>query len=213
MNERKRASTGLTDLDALLGGESTLGPTGILSDFGLLRGALVLLSGETGVGTTTLLVHAAVHAARSGERVLFACGDESAMDIQKKAERTGAVHENVFVLANNAGTSLDHVEASVKSRNATVLLIDSLQTMRVPDLRAKAGTPHHVQAVVHHAKRMAVTYNLCVLCVTKDGSVAGTAQIPHIADTMVRMRRGITWPAFERLWLFDLDGKHRDGSV
>ena len=108
-----RTSTGVSELDRVLGG-------------GIVEGALMLIGGDPGVGKSTLLLQVCAHLARSGKRVLYVSGEESAKQIKLRANRLGIRDEQLYVLAENA---LDAVEEKLNPLQPDVAVVDSVQTM------------------------------------------------------------------------------------
>jgi DNA repair protein RadA/Sms len=162
--------TGLGELDRVLGG-------------GLVPGAVVLLAGEPGVGKSTLLLAAGRFAAQSGP-VLYITGEESAAQVRLRADRIGAVAENLYLAAEtDLGALLGHV-AVVRPQ---LLIVDSVQTITA----GVEGTPGGVTqirevsaALIAVAKQHAVT-TVLVGHVTKDGSIAGPRALEHLVDVVL----------------------------
>jgi DNA repair protein RadA/Sms len=164
--------TGVAELDRVLGG-------------GLVPGAVVLLAGEPGVGKSTLLLAVAAEFARSGRRVLYVTGEESAGQVRLRADRTRAVHDELYLAAeSNLGTLLGHVEA-VRPR---LLVVDSVQTMASTAVDGLAGGVTQVRAVAGALIALAKERGLPVVLVghvTKDGSVAGPRVLEHLVDVVL----------------------------
>lgn len=163
--------TGIGELDRVLGG-------------GLVPGAAVLFSGEPGVGKSTLLLDAAARVAAVGGRVLYASGEESTGQIRMRAERTGALHETLFLASeNDLGTVLGHIEAV----SPDLLIVDSVQTLASDQVDGGAGGPAQVREVASALIRIAKDRDLPVVLVghvTKDGSVAGPRLLEHLVDVV-----------------------------
>lgn len=163
--------TGIGELDRVLGG-------------GLVPGAAVLFSGEPGVGKSTLLLDAAARAAAAGGRVLYASGEESTGQIRMRAERTGALHDTLFLASeNDLGTVLGHVDAV----GPDLLIVDSVQTLVSDRVEGGAGGPAQVREVASALIRVAKDRGMPVVLVghvTKDGSVAGPRLLEHLVDVV-----------------------------
>ncbi|RMI29246.1 DNA repair protein RadA [Nocardia stercoris] len=181
--------TGIDELDRVLGG-------------GLVPGSVVLLSGEPGVGKSTLLLEVAYRwALAREERSLYVTAEESAGQVRLRADRTGAVHERVYLAAeSDLATIFGHVE-QVKP---TLLVVDSVQTMLTADADGVIGGVTQVRTVTAALTALAKSSGIAVLLVghvTKDGAVAGPRTLEHLVDvvlhfegdkhTTLRMVRGL----------------------
>ncbi|MGA9871220.1 MAG: DNA repair protein RadA [Rhodococcus sp. (in: high G+C Gram-positive bacteria)] len=186
----KANSTGISEFDRVLGG-------------GLVPGSVVLLAGEPGVGKSTLLLEVVHRWARTGEdrRALYVTGEESAGQVRLRADRTGAVHERVYLAAeSDLATIFGHVEQVKPS----LLIVDSVQTMLAADVDGVIGGVTQVRAITSALTSLAKTTGIAVLLighVTKDGAVAGPRSLEHLVDVVLhfegdkhstlRMIRGI----------------------
>jgi DNA repair protein RadA/Sms len=167
--------TGVSELDRVLGG-------------GLVPGAVVLLAGEPGVGKSTLLLEVAFRwAARDGAGgpSLYVTGEESAGQVRLRAERTGNVHEAMFLAAeSDIAAVLAHVDA-VKPG---LLVIDSVQTLASSEVDGTQGGVTQVRAVTAALVALAKERGLPVVLVghvTKDGSIAGPRVLEHLVDVVL----------------------------
>ena len=163
--------TGLDELDRVLGG-------------GLVPGAVVLLAGEPGVGKSTLLLEASALAAESGP-VLYVTGEESAAQVRMRADRVGAVAENLFLAAEtDFAALLAHVEAV----SPGLLIVDSVQTFTMDGVDGAPGGVTQIReitaALMTLAKQRALT-TVLVGHVTKDGSIAGPRSLEHLVDVVL----------------------------
>ena len=167
--------TGVPELDRVLGG-------------GLVPGAVVLLAGEPGVGKSTLLLEVAFRwAARDGAGgpSLYVTGEESAGQVRLRAERTGNVHEAMFLAAeSDIGAVLGHVDAV----RPGLLVIDSVQTLASAEVDGTQGGVTQVRAVTAALVALAKERGLPVVLVghvTKDGSIAGPRVLEHLVDVVL----------------------------
>jgi len=163
--------TGLDELDRVLGG-------------GLVPGAVVLLAGEPGVGKSTLLLEAGAQVAAAGP-VLYITGEESAAQVRLRADRTGAVHENLYLAAE---TDLDAIIAHVGSVQPRLLIIDSVQTIAAADVDGVPGGVTQVREVAAALAAVAKDRAMATILVghvTKDGSVAGPRTLEHLVDVVL----------------------------
>lgn len=167
-----RVQTGLPGIDRVLGG-------------GLVPGSVVLLGGEPGIGKSTLLLQVARALAASGGDVLYATGEESAGQVRLRADRLGIREHRLFVLAE---TDVARVVAEAESRSPALLIVDSIQAVRHPELSSAAGTVSQVResasAIVRYAKSRSVPVIL-IGHVTKDGTLAGPKSLEHLVDAVV----------------------------
>ncbi|HVW40810.1 MAG TPA: DNA repair protein RadA [Amycolatopsis sp.] len=169
----KARATGVGELDRVLGG-------------GLVPGAVVLLAGEPGVGKSTLLLEVAYQwAAVSSSPALYVTGEESAGQVRLRAERTGNLHERMFLAAeSDLSAILGHVDAVAPG----VLIVDSVQTMASPQAEGAPGGVTQVRAVTAGLVALAKERGLPIVLVghvTKDGSVAGPRVLEHLVDVVL----------------------------
>ncbi len=190
--EVPRISTGNAEFDRVLGG-------------GIVPGSLVLLGGEPGVGKSTLLLQIAQSLRRSGRRVLYASGEESAQQIKMRAERLGASEvqesEEITVSASSDGSprheqgifllaesSLEKILGAAEDLHPTDIVIDSIQTTFSEGLDSAPGTISQVRHVASQLLNLAKSVNAPVFLighVTKDGSLAGPKALEHIVDAVL----------------------------
>lgn len=180
--------TGIGELDRVLGN-------------GVVPGSVILLAGEPGVGKSTLLLEAVKQWARQGKTALYVTGEESAGQVRLRAERTDAVHENVYLAAES---DLSTVLGHVVEVSPTLLIVDSVQTMIAGDVDGVTGGVTQIRAVTTALVSLAKNNGIAVILVghvTKDGNVAGPRSLEHLVDVVLsfegdkhsglRMVRGI----------------------
>jgi DNA repair protein RadA/Sms len=165
-----RLGTGIAELDRVLGG-------------GLVPGSLVLLGGAPGIGKSTLAGMALANLAAAGSDTLYVSGEESPAQVRRRAERLGEAALSVPMLAE---PSLEAVLAALESERPAACVIDSVQTLAVPD--AAPGSVGAVReatsALLETAKRLEVTLIL-IGHVTKEGSLAGPRALEHLVDCVL----------------------------
>lgn len=162
-------STNISELDRVLGG-------------GLVPGAVILLAGEPGVGKSTLLLDVA---AKWGDRSLYVSGEESAAQIRLRADRVGALSEELFLAAES---DLAAVLGHIQSVQPTLVIADSVQTIGAAEVDGAIGGVSQVREVAAALIREAKTANIAVIIVghvTKDGSVAGPRTLEHLVDVVL----------------------------
>lgn len=151
---------------------------------GLVPGAAILLSGEPGVGKSTLLLEVASRLAKQGKRVLYVSAEESASQVKLRAERTGALTENLFLAAE---TDLATVLGQIDSVRPELFIVDSVQTVASSEIDGVAGMPAQVREVAANLIRTAKQNSIPLLLVghvTKDGSIAGPRTLEHLVDVV-----------------------------
>ncbi len=169
----ERLSVGLSEFDTVLGG-------------GVVPGSLTLVGGPPGAGKSTLLLQIAARLADRGE-VVYVCGEESAAQVKLRAERTladGFAPRLLVYPETNLRAVLDRLERSVP----LALIVDSIQTVWLPECEAYAGSVTQIrdctQALMEHAKRTSCA-TFIVGHVTKDGAIAGPRLLEHLVDTVL----------------------------
>jgi DNA repair protein RadA/Sms len=164
-------ATGLDELDRVLGG-------------GLVPGAVLLLAGEPGVGKSTLLLEAAALVAETGP-VLYVTGEESAAQVRLRADRIGAIHDQLYLAAE---TDLDAILGHIDAVTPRLLIIDSVQTIAAAGVDGVPGGVTQVRevaaAVTAVAKERSIP-TILVGHVTKDGTVAGPRTLEHLVDVVL----------------------------
>ncbi len=165
-----RFSTGLSELDRVLGG-------------GAVKGSLVLFGGAPGIGKSTLLLQ--VCGNLGDLKILYVTGEESQRQMKMRAGRLGVEGENLFVLAE---TDINAVVQTVESLSPDILIIDSIQTMYNNEISSAPGSVSQVKdctmAVMRLAKNMGVT-SFVVGHVNKEGAIAGPRVLEHMVDCVL----------------------------
>ncbi|NEK57606.1 DNA repair protein RadA [Geodermatophilus sabuli] len=164
--------TGIEEFDRVLGG-------------GLVPGAVLLVAGEPGVGKSTLLLEVAHRVAAANGPALVVSGEESAAQVRLRAERIGALHERLYLAAE---TELSAVLAHVEQVAPTLLVLDSVQTVRSPAVDGTDGGATQVRAVASALTGIAKSRGMTTILVghvTKDGAIAGPRALEHLVDVVV----------------------------
>ncbi|MBQ7004210.1 MAG: DNA repair protein RadA [Oscillospiraceae bacterium] len=166
-----RYHTGCGELDRVLGG-------------GLVKGSIVLLGGEPGIGKSTLLLQICQYLGQN-HSVLYISGEESARQLKLRAERLGVDSDRLFVLTENDAQAVCDTIASSKP---DIVIIDSIQTMQIQQLSSSPGSLTQVRECtnlfMHTAKRLEIPVFI-VGHVNKDGAIAGPKVMEHIVDTVL----------------------------
>src|SRR6187549_1724052 len=171
VDEAKRISTGVPELDRVLGG-------------GLVPASLVLVGGEPGVGKSTLLLMALVSISRD-RRALLVTGEESTAQVKLRASRLGGA-EKVEILAE---TNLDVVCATLERERPDVCVIDSIQTLYSAEIGSAPGSVAQVREAAARLLRVGKESGVALFLVghaTKDGSVAGPRVLEHLVDCVLQ---------------------------
>lgn len=170
-NVEKRIKTGNNEFDRVLGG-------------GIVIGSLVLISGDPGIGKSTILLQICQHLGEK-RRVLYVSGEESANQIKMRANRLGVTTDNLFILPQ---TDVSVIVESIKSEKPDVIIIDSIQTMVYEEIASSAGSVTQVRECtnifMHTAKGLGIPI-IVVGHVNKDGAIAGPKVLEHIVDTVL----------------------------
>ena len=168
-----RLSSGITDLDLVLGG-------------GILRGGVVLLAGQPGIGKSTLLLQVTAHIAKTVP-VLYVSGEESAAQVKSRAERLGAsVSEQLHFVAS---TSADDIAATIRSGVYKLVIVDSVQTLTLGEITSAPGSVSQItnsSNVIIQAAKASGTAVVLVGHVTKEGSIAGPKVLEHLVDVVLQ---------------------------
>ena len=185
LNE-SQAARPITEIET---GESQSQPT-MVGEFdrvlggGLVPGAAILLSGEPGVGKSTLLLEVASRLAKQGKKVLYVSAEESASQVKLRAQRTNALTPNLYLAAE---TDLATVLGQVEAIKPELFIVDSVQTVASSDIDGVAGMPAQVREVAANLIRTAKQNEIPLLLVghvTKDGSIAGPRTLEHLVDVV-----------------------------
>jgi len=169
---QNRLITGISEFDRTLGG-------------GLVEGSLVLIGGDPGIGKSTLLLQSMGEMAKSGAKVLYVSGEESPAQIKLRADRLGALSDNLLVCSE---ICIEDVLRVVDQVQPDALVLDSIQTFFTADLQSAPGSIGQVREVAfkifQDIKKRAMPA-LLIGHITKDGAIAGPKSLEHIVDTVI----------------------------
>ncbi len=166
-----RTSTGIGELDRVLGG-------------GLVKGSLVLVGGEPGIGKSTLILELCDKVQGEG-KVLYISGEESAEQIKIRADRLNINNDELMFLGE---TNIDDIQEVILSINPKLVIIDSIQTMYSEEITSAAGTVSQVREITARIMRMCKDNGITTIIighVTKDGNIAGPRVLEHMVDTVL----------------------------
>ena len=164
--------TGIPEVDRVLGG-------------GLVPGSVTLVGGEPGVGKSTLVLQLMGARAAAGSTVLYITGEESADQVRLRADRLGALQDNLLLAAE---TSLPNVIHHINEVRPEICVVDSIQTLHDPAYTSAPGSVTQVRECAHRLVQTAKTTGTTVLLVghvTKDGQLAGPRVLEHVVDTVL----------------------------
>ena len=169
--EKSRILTGISELDRVLGG-------------GIVLGGVVLLSGEPGVGKSTMLLQLC-GAISNQHTVLYITGEESVRQVKLRAARLKVPQENIFLAAEN---DVDEICGLIEKEKPDLVVIDSIQTMRCMDIASSSGTVSQVKESAARLLAVAKKQEIPMFIVghvNKDGAIAGPKVMEHIVDTVL----------------------------
>ena len=169
--ETIRTSTGFNELDRVLGG-------------GLVKGSLVLLGGEPGIGKSTLILQICDKVQGEG-KVLYVSGEESAEQIKIRADRLGINNDDILFLGE---TDIDIVNQAIIDINPKLVIIDSIQTMYSEEITAAAGSVSQVREITSQVMRVCKARAITTIIighVTKEGNIAGPRVLEHMVDSVL----------------------------
>lgn len=167
----RRISTGVSEFDRVLGG-------------GIVEGSLVLISGDPGIGKSTILLQICEYLGKS-RNILYVSGEESASQIKLRAGRLGVTTENLGILAE---TDIGVIVETIKTSKPDVVIIDSIQTMVYDEISSTAGSITQVRECTNILMHLAKSLEIPILVVghvNKDGAIAGPKVLEHIVDTVL----------------------------
>ncbi|WP_432667372.1 DNA repair protein RadA [Wukongibacter baidiensis] len=167
-----RFSTSNGELDRVLGG-------------GIVRGSLVLVGGDPGIGKSTLLIQVANNIGALGLKVLYVSGEESLKQIKMRADRLGIDNENLYIVSEN---NLQFISKYIEEINPNLLIIDSIQTVYNPNITSAPGSVSQVREGTATLMKLSKSLGIATFIVghvTKTGSIAGPKVLEHMVDTVL----------------------------
>lgn len=172
MEQMGRIETGIGELDRVLGG-------------GIVPGALILLSGDPGIGKSTLVLQLAASVCANAGTVLYGSGEESAGQIKLRADRLGITAKNLIIQAD---TSLEAILQEANRRKPALVVVDSIQTMYCQSVEGTPGSLTQIRESTSRLMTFAKTMGIPVIVighVTKEGAIAGPRMMEHMVDVVL----------------------------
>ena len=169
--DAQRTSTGYAELDRVLGG-------------GLVKGSLVLVGGEPGIGKSTLILQLCDKVKGEG-KVLYVSGEESAEQIKLRADRLNIKNDDILFLGE---TDIDIIDQNIEELNPKLVIIDSMQTMYSEDISSAPGSVSQVREITSRIMKISKSRKITTIIighVTKDGNIAGPRVLEHMVDTVL----------------------------
>lgn len=170
--DESRIKTEIKELDRVLGG-------------GIVKGSLVLVGGDPGIGKSTILLQMCRNLVHAGVDTLYVSGEESAGQIKMRAERLGTFDKDMTLLCDN---DMDNISAVIQKSNASVVVIDSIQTVALDEISSAPGTVSQVREVTARLMQLSKQNNVAIFIVghvTKEGTVAGPRTLEHMVDSVL----------------------------
>ena len=172
IEEEKRFSTGMGELDRVLGG-------------GVVPGSLILIGGDPGIGKSTILLQISSQLAKENLKVLYVSGEESTKQIKLRAGRLKVYDQGLYILSE---TNMILVEKVIEDMKPDILMVDSIQTMYHPDVTSAPGSVSQVREITARLMPIAKEKGIATFLVghvTKQGAIAGPRVLEHMVDTVL----------------------------
>ena len=170
-DDEVRYRTGLNELDRVMGG-------------GIVKGSLVLLGGDPGIGKSTILLQICEHLGRE-LKILYVSGEESRRQLKLRADRLGVNSENLYILTQ---TDVELICETIRQEKPHLVMIDSIQTMSLSELNSAPGSVTQVRESTNYFMRTAKSLDIPMIIVghvNKEGSIAGPKVLEHVVDAVL----------------------------
>lgn len=171
ITDEERYKTGIKELDRVLGG-------------GIVKGSLVLIGGDPGIGKSTLLLQLC-QSVDASAKVLYVSGEESVKQIKMRANRLGVISGNVYMISE---TNLDTITGVIENLKPDLVIIDSIQTVYRSEITSAPGSVSQVREATGKLMEIAKTHGIAIMIVghvTKEGAIAGPRVLEHMVDTVL----------------------------
>jgi len=171
-DNEERYTTRLSELDIVLGG-------------GIVKGSLILVGGDPGIGKSTLLLQVASNLSAQGKIVLYVSGEESVKQTKLRAQRLSVDNESLYIVSEN---NIERIKFHVEQLKPDVLIVDSIQTVFNPDISSAPGSVSQVREATNQFMNIAKKFGVSTFLVghvTKAGAIAGPKILEHMVDTVL----------------------------
>jgi DNA repair protein RadA/Sms len=175
----ERIVTGISELDQVLGG-------------GIVPGSLVLLSGEPGIGKSTIVAQVALSISSNQKSVFYVSGEESAVQLKSRFDRLNGEPKNIECIIEN---NTERIIGAIEKNNPSLVIIDSIQTLVSYSADSEAGNISQIRASTVKLLETAKEKNIPIILIghiTKDGAIAGPKSLEHIVDTVIYLETETT---------------------
>ncbi|MCD8019420.1 MAG: DNA repair protein RadA [Clostridiales bacterium] len=172
MEEEERMDSGIPELNRVLGG-------------GIVKGSLILVGGDPGIGKSTLLLQICRNLANDGKNIVYVSGEESLKQIKMRADRLGDFQKDIYLLCE---TDIMVAADMIREEKPDMVVVDSVQTMSSEEITSAAGSISQVREVTSVLMQLAKEEGIAVFIVghvTKEGVVAGPKTLEHMVDTVL----------------------------
>ncbi len=166
-----RYKTGLSELDRVLGG-------------GIVKGSLVLLGGDPGIGKSTILLQICEYLGKNN-KILYVSGEESKRQLKLRADRLNVNNDNLFIQTQ---TDVELISETIRQDKPDLVMIDSIQTMSLNELQSSPGSITQVRECTNYLMRVAKSLDIPLIIVghvNKEGSIAGPKVLEHVVDAVL----------------------------
>ena len=170
-DDEVRYRTGLNELDRVMGG-------------GIVKGSLVLLGGDPGIGKSTILLQICEYLGKE-LKILYVSGEESRRQLKLRADRLGVNSENLYILTQ---TDVELICETIRQERPHLVMIDSIQTMSLSELNSSPGSVTQVRESTNYFMRTAKSLDIPMIIVghvNKEGSIAGPKVLEHVVDAVL----------------------------
>lgn len=171
-DQEERYTTKIKELDIVLGG-------------GLVKGSLILVGGDPGIGKSTLLLQVASNIASQKKTVLYVSGEESVKQTKLRAQRLAVDNDDLYIVSEN---NIDRIKFHVEQLKPEVLIVDSIQTVYNAEISSAPGSVSQVREATNQFMNIAKKFGVCTFLVghvTKQGAIAGPKVLEHMVDTVL----------------------------
>ena len=168
-----RTSTNIAELDRVLGG-------------GLVKGSLVLLAGDPGIGKSTILLQTSGELSKSGKKILYISAEESSNQVKLRADRLQVNTDNLYIYPQ---TNFELIKKHILDQKPDVVIVDSIQAIYSDDIQSSAGSVSQIRECCNELMHIAKQENITMIVighVTKEGNIAGPKVLEHMVDTVIQ---------------------------